>query len=325
MITAKKAFKFTFLLGVIAASLVAISQRQAILDWWKLRGYDPPAAIAALATGDAMTDSARRMFYVNHPSLVTQITTLRQSCTISEQTIVLGCYHPGQNGIYIFDVTNAELDGVEQVTAAHEMLHAAYERLSPKDKNYIDRLLKDYFNNILSDERIVNTIELYRANQPETLINEMHSIFGTEIASLPSELESYYSRYFSDRSKVVGFSANYESEFSSRLDTINKYDSQLAELKQKITGSESTLTLQSAQLETERANLTYQSFGDIQAYNASVAAFNAQISAYNRGVAQLQSDIDAFNRLVAVRNGLAAELRSLQGAIDTRLTTQSAQ
>lgn len=325
MNTAKRLLKYALLLSIIAVAGVAVWQNQAIEDWWKLRGYNPPLAIAALADSDAMTSSARHAFYVNHPSLVAQSANLRQSCAILEQTIILGCYHPGQNGIYIFDVTNAKLDGVEQVTAAHEMLHAAYERLSPKDKSYIDGLLTDYYNNGLSDERVINTIELYRADQPEALTNEMHSIFGTEIAQLPPQLESYYQRYFSDRTKVVSFSANYEAEFSGRLAQINDYDNQLTLLKQKIDSSEKSLTFQSAQLETERGRLILQNFSNAGSYNASVSAFNAQINDYNRGVAQLQGDIDRYNELVATRNNLASELRNLQSAIDTRLSPQAAQ
>ena len=56
-----------FWLGV-AGTVYANQQR--IIDWWKLRGYTPPAAVATLATEDTMTEYARHLFYVNKPVLV---------------------------------------------------------------------------------------------------------------------------------------------------------------------------------------------------------------------------------------------------------------
>ena len=326
MITARRVLNFAFLVAVVAGSAIAFWQRQAIVDWWRLKDYSPPAAVSALALSDTMTNSARHIFYVNHPKLITQATIFGTSCPQSEQTIVLGCYRSGQNGIYIYDVTDLRLDGVEEVTAAHEMLHAAFERLSQKDRQYIDSLLRDYYKNGLNDERVKKTISLYKITEPDYLVNEMHSIFGTEIADLPPALESYYQRYFSNRARVVGFSAGYEEEVCGRQDQIDGYDRQLAALKQKIDSADSTLSSQASQLANDRDRLNiYRDSGDIEAYNAAVPGFNAAVKAYNNGVAKLQKDITAYNQLVAARNALATEVRALQEAIDTRLTTQSTQ
>ena len=319
-------FNISFSLALAAGLAAVIWQRQAIVDWWKLRGYNAPPAIAALAQNDAMTAPAKHFFYVNHPRLMTQISDFRSSCSRSEQTIVLGCYHPGQNGIFIYDVTDTRLDGVEQVTAAHEMLHAAYERLSSDERERIDGLLNDYYINGLTDERIKNAIDLYRSSEPDELLNEMHSMFGTEIASLPPLLETYYQRYFTDRSKVVGYSAGYEDEFTNRVNQINAADKQLAQLKQKIDSSEQALSAQAAQLDSDRAQLeAYLDSDNIAAYNAAIPGFNAQVAAYNKAITQLKKDIATYNQLVQQRNAIAAELKVLQSAIDTRLTTQAAE
>jgi len=326
MVTVRRLLKFMLPAAIIAAAATAVWQNQAILDWWRLRGYDPPAAIASLAENDAMTGDAKHIFYVNHPELMPQAVEFRQACTRSEQTIVLGCYHPGQSGIFIYDVSDARLDGVEQVTAAHEMLHAAYERLAGEDKKVVDRLLNDFYRSGLTDERVKNVIELYRTTEPEALTNEMHSVFGTEIpvGSLPAELENYYKRYFSDRSRVISYSAKYEAEFTNRLSQINDYDRQLSELKQKIDSAEASLASQSAQLEASRAQLdAYRDSADIAAYNAAVPGFNAKVKAYNKAVTLLKADIAAYNELVITRNTLAAEVRALESAIDTRITTQA--
>ena len=84
-------------LGVMAL------HRQAILDWLNLRDYHAPSAIAQLASDDTMTAYAQKVFYVNTPQLEPK-TTFNNFCTNqSEQTVVLGCYHGGQNGIFVLD------------------------------------------------------------------------------------------------------------------------------------------------------------------------------------------------------------------------------
>jgi len=308
---------------LLAIPIVGFWQRQNIYDWAKLRGYDPPAAIAALAAANTMNDHAKRIFYVNHPELVSESTTFRQNCSYSEQTIILGCYHPDQNGIFIFDVQDERLGGIEEVTSAHEMLHAAYDRLNGDDKKYVDGLLQDYYDNQLSDERIKQTIEAYKQSEPTELVNEMHSIFGTEVAELPKPLEDYYKRYFVNRGAVVAFSQRYESEFTSRSARAAQYEKQIEALKAKITAKETELRAQLERIKAEQTRLdSLRASGQTEQYNAGVATYNAEVDAYNTGVAQYKRDVNTYNSLVEQYNAIAGELKQLYGAIDTRLTTQ---
>jgi uncharacterized protein YukE len=312
-------------LAILAIPLVAVWKFQAIEDWWRLRNYLPPAAIATFATEDTMTAPARHIFYVNHPKLISALDQFHQDCTQSEQAVVLGCYHPKQQGIAIFDVQDSRLHGVEEVTAAHEMLHAAYDRLSGEEKSRIDGLLQDYYQHDLRDQRIIAEINDYKQSEPNDVVNEMHSVFGTEASNLPPALENYYQRYFVDRGAVITFANGYEGEFTSRTNQIKTYDQQLSNLKQQIAGEEQALSDQQAKLQNDRTRLdSLRSSGRTEEYNAQVAVFNAEVDAYNRALGRLHSDIAAYNSLVERRNAVASELRSLTGALDTRLTTQAA-
>ncbi len=62
-----------------------------------------------------------------------QQTSLTKIAVAWKRNAILGCYNPSSRDIYIYNVTNSELDGVKEVTAAHEMLHAAWERLSESE------------------------------------------------------------------------------------------------------------------------------------------------------------------------------------------------
>ena len=322
----KRLFYVSATLVLLALPFVVYFKAQAITDWWQLRGYTPPQAVVSLTTQDTMTPYARHVFYVNHPQVVQDVTLFRQDCSEAEQTIVLGCYRSDQNGVFVYDVKDPLLDGVEQVTAAHETLHAIYDRLSSSEKDYVDGLLQNYYNSGSLDQRIKDEIDSYKKTEPNDLVNEMHSIFGTEVTNLPAPLESYYGRYFTDRSAVVDFANSYQSEFTSRQNQINAADAQLSTLKQQIDSEETALTVQSQQINTDRSALNSQkSAGQIDTYNAGVDSFNAAVDTYNTGVAKLHYEISAYNGLVNQRNLVAADLANLDKAIDTRLTTQASQ
>lgn len=308
-----------FALLLLGVALWAWLNRLAIYDWVRLRGYTPPTVIAQLATDTTMKDSARNLFYVQHPAIEDK-STFNEHCGQGEQTIVLGCYVPKQ-GIYLFDVTDPRLEGIEQVTAAHEMLHAAYERLAADEKERINRLLTAVYEG-LNNPRITKTIDQYRTAGAD-VANELHSILATEVRVLTPELESYYSRYFTSRLAVVGFSEQYEQAFLDIENQVAAYDQQLEGLKKQVEANEIELTAQAAAIEAERDRLDQLlSSGQIAAYNEAVPKFNRQVRTYNALVAQTKDLIDQYNQLLEKRNALALEEQELFKAIDSRLSTE---
>jgi Skp family chaperone for outer membrane proteins len=322
----KKLLSFVVLLVIIAIPVTAVANANELMDWWKLRDYTAPADVAQLATEDTMTDKARHLFYVNHPQLLSDKTQFRNFCTISEQTIVLGCYHGVENGIALYNVSDSRLSGVQEVTAAHETLHAAYDRLGSSEKNTLNAELTDFYNNGLHDQRIIDTINSYKKTEPNDVVNEMHSVFGTEVTNLPAPLESYYKQYFSNRTAVVNFSNQYESVFTQnqqQLDNLkNEIDSLKTELttdKQNIEDEESLLSSRNSQMRQLLAS------GNNGAYNAQVGSYNAQVQRVRSDIADYNAKVNKINSLVEKYNSIAYTQESLYNALDTRLQTQTAQ
>lgn len=275
----------------------------------------PDASISALATADTMTPSATRTFYVNHPSVDTKAVFTSHCNFGSEQSIVIGCYHGNQQGIYILDVTDTRLDGVEQVTAAHEMLHAAYDRLGSNERERLDTQLQDFYTHHVSDTRIRATIDQYRKTEPNDVINEMHSIFGTEVATLTPELETYYGQYFSHRLTVVGFASKYSAEFTSRQQQVAAYDAQLSSIKATITTNTTELTAEQRALQNSRIQLENERSANPSQYNQDVDSYNARVNAYNAKIAVTRELINQFNDIVDKRNAIALEEQQLARAI----------
>ncbi len=298
---------------------VAAANRENILDWLKLYDYQAPATVSSLATQDTMTDYGRKLFYINRPD-IEEKTAFSKSCPNNggEQTIVLGCYRSGESGIFLLKVDDSRLDGVMQVTAAHEMLHGAYERLSDADRQKVDGMLNDYYRSGLKDERVRSTIEAYKKSEPKDVVNEMHSVFGTEIARLPEGLETYYERYFTDRGQVAAFAAQYQQQFASRQAQIDSYDSQLKGLKQRIDTMEAELQTKQQQIDAAERQLNAQrSSGNIGAYNAAVPGYNAMVNAYNAEIEAVKGLIQQYNDLVAQRNAVAFEEDQLVKTLST--------
>jgi hypothetical protein len=303
---------------------ILVSNEQNILDWWALRNYSAPAVVSQLATQDTMTAYARKIYYVNHPAI-----DLKSAFNVhcpndgGEQTIVLGCYHSNQAGIFLLCVNDPRLNGVEQVTAAHEMLHAAYDRLSSSEKNKVDAMLLNYYNHDLHDPRIISTIAAYKRTEPNNVVNEMHSVFGTEIADLPSGLEQYYTRYFTDREKIAAYAAQYQAAFTSRQTAVTTDDNQLNNLKSQIDSSESNLKTMQASIDSQQSQLITERNSNINAYNADVPAYNQQVDVYNNQVTYTQNLIAEYNNLVTSRNSIAFQEDQLIGDLTGNDSTLS--
>jgi hypothetical protein len=314
----KKLFRISGLLVFIIACGVALWQRQAILDWWHLRGYMAPSSVAQLASDDTMTPYAQRLFYVNHPTITTGTGFSSHCPSGGEKTIVLGCYLGADDGIYLYNVTDVRLHGVEQVTAAHETLHAAYRRLSDTERQQVDSWLTNYYEHDLTDQRIKDTIAAYKKSEPNDVVNEMHSVFGTEVPNLPTQLEDYYKRYFTDRSTITNYAAQYQNEFTSRQAQITAYDAQLKALKPQIDANEASLNEQKTSLDDQSKQLqSERSSGQIAAYNAGVPEYNAAVNSYNALVSTRKELITQYNAIVDQRNAIALEEEQLAKALSS--------
>lgn len=316
----RRIWPYVVLLVLVAASVLLFVQRVWVLDWVRLRNYDAPVSVAQLAADTTMTPYAKRLFYVNRPALEDKAAFNQHCADRMEHSVVLGCYHGDRRGIYLYDVADERLAGVKEVTAAHEMLHQAYDRLGQQEKARIHRLLQSFNDSGLTDQSVREKLDLYRqANTPD-LVNEMHSIFGTEVADLPTELEAYYQQYFTDRQQVVRLSRQYRTEFERLRQEVASYDMQLAALESQIEAAKEWLDSELAVIRANERELRRGPQGSIESYNAEVRAYNQRIDAYNVRVESVRDDIEQYNSIVAKRNAIAVEERQLQQALDSRLT-----
>lgn len=293
----------------------------ALFDWYVLRSYTPSPEISALAKGSGMNSDGAKIFYAHQPAITNQV-EFNAVCTVGEETIVLGCYtgydFVSDTDIYIYNVDKAELNGVQEVTAAHEMLHAAYDRLSNSERERVDAMTKVMVDKI-NNPRITKLIEGYQERDLASVPNELHSILATEVAKLDPDLEKYYGRYFADRQRVVSLSEQYESVFENAKNEAQRILGELSLRKSEITARESQIENDYTNLTIARSKLDLlKTNNDLAGYNAAVPSYNQLVSTYNQNVAAVKRLIDEYNSLVAVYNEKVGHQQELVNSIDSK-------
>ena len=304
--------------ALVGAGYFVVVFRQDIQDWWALRSYSPPAEVVALADETAMVGHGRDMFYVSQPKVEDGEAFNLHCSHTGEKTVVLGCYTAQK--IYLYNVTDVRLDGVVEVTAAHEMLHAVYDRLDDDKKRTVNMLIEAELPKV-ADERLRGLIDLYAQTEPGEKLNEMHSILGTEYANLSPELETYYKQYFSDRTKVVALAQKYQGAFAASQARIADISGRLQGLKTQIDANTEQLNQQKAEIDAEAQRLNQLRGSDTAAYNQAVPAYNAKARAYNNLVVATRQLITEYNQLVIEHNSEAAAQNSLYRSLDSHYQT----
>ncbi|MFZ1458872.1 MAG: hypothetical protein WAT17_03250 [Candidatus Saccharimonadales bacterium] len=293
------------LLALLAAAVWVMVNRQFVVDQLSVWDYKPTADVAAITERVAMTDEGTFYFYASHPKIDDREAFNQHCQQLVEKSAVLGCYASRQ--IYIFNITDARLYGIREVTAAHEMLHAAYDRLSVGERARIDALIEQQTQHI-TNPKLQARLDLYAKTEPGERLNELHSILGTEIGSLSSELESYYARYFVKRSDVVALSSKYEKVFDEIEQKQQSLVAEMNSLADQVATASSTYTNALATLQADITNFNRRADGG---GFADQAAFTVERNRLVARQERLQADRDAINGQIDLYNQKKAELDAL--------------
>ncbi len=322
MTSQKKKFRFSKLLLILLVgflTLLAISQRWNIYDFARAQSYQPSQQELELGTQLNLTPRGSTILKASKPRLASK-EELNLNCptTKYEHANVLGCY--SNRDIYVLDVQSADLAGVKEVTLAHELLHAVFERLSHKDQTRIAELLSQ-FQNSITDKNVLETIQKYQealGDDKLSLSNEVFAVVGTEVPKLSSELEDFYGIYFSDRAKIVQFYQNYSAVFNKLQQQIESYDTELTKLNAAKDSLEADLQILDGEINSESTNLTsLKASGRLDEYNSRIDSYNNRIDRYNKMVEELKATINQYNQLVHKRNSIATSAQNLQNQLDS--------
>jgi hypothetical protein len=289
------------LVAVVGASLLigqvalasgltwASDNRQGISDRAIAWQFQPDPVIEEIVSAAGLSKEGELYLYASLPEVVPSF-EFDLYCSRREPGIgVLGCYRIAEKRIYIYEVTDGRLRPIVPVVTAHEMLHAAWYRF---DRGLIDDLsilLEEAFAELPADHRLRERIATYEENDPTSRIPELYAILGTEVAPLPAELEDHYSRFFDDRTKVVGL-AN---------EVYRVFDTLTIELERLLADLE---------LRGEVINDSREAYEEKSAlFQADLAVYNDRVARYNAG-----ENVPGADRFGEVRDGLLARQSALR-------------
>lgn len=331
MSTSKTSRIWTSLAFSLSIIIVAFAgwlffNRQYALDQLTVWTYEPTASVQALDNRVQFTDKGLFTFYATKP-IVAEPSEFNGKCPRQEAgSPILGCY-TAEDRIYVFNVTNAQLDGMKEVTAAHEMLHAAWWRMSESERTRVGDLLTAAYEKTASTE-LRERMAYYQRTEPEEITNELHSILGTEMGELGTELEDYYSQYFEDRQVVLTLNAKYNTVYKSlysRADTIYTEMQTLSEsINTQSEAYSSNVTQLSNDITRFNARANSGDFNSVSQFNSEKAALVKRSNQLEAQQTAIYADIATYNKMYDEYKTLSSQIELLNNSVDSFKTLREA-
>ena len=288
---------------VIALVVVAIINRVIISDFIRGLGYEPTTEMMNIRTSLNLTDYGNLVFNASWPELDEREVFNSHCRDYENENAILGCYD--FENIYVYNITEPELDGIRELTAAHELLHAVYARLSEQDKRDLGPMLEQVYSsnaNILSEELYVRA--------------------GTEIANLPATLESHYANIFKDQDRIAGYFNKYISVFNQIQQNLDTLSSEINNLENVIKSKTNEYYSRSAALNTATASFnacaeTPDCFTSETVFQIRRTELLNEYDALDALYNEIDSLIDAYNAKVEAYNSEATHINSLNTIINS--------
>ena len=281
---------------VIAAALIclvilAVNFKQEVRDFFSAQGFDPSPRAVEVLNELELTPRGERIFLASRPTIdgSQHFNTQCSGVDHSESGHVLGCF--ADDRIRLFDVTDERISDIVEVTAAHELLHAAFARTSETERKELSLELQNAFDELTAnDSTLIERMSVYEHLPEAAYMNELHSVLGSEARTLPANLEAHYATLFENRDTLIDRFDKFHAVF-------NRMKLQGEALEQEMTGLRSSI---------EQRNIEYDAL--VNEFNADAALFRARNERFE------------FSNNVTEFETIRSELAARRDALDAMLT-----
>jgi len=304
-------------------SLIIALNRQYISDQITVWQFKPSSEIVGLADRSGMNDYGKFIYFASKPELNLSADFNVACDRIENTTSILGCF--SDRKIYLYNVTDPQLDGIREVTATHETLHAAYLRLSATEKDRVNILLENEYAKLENNKDFKSLMEFYDRTEPGQRDNELHSIIGTEVLNVGSELESYYFKYFTDRAKVVALDDKYSSVFNDLSTRASDIATRLNALGITISSNTEKYNSDARTLNGDILSFNKRadngSFSSQRSFDLERSSLTSRVSALDNLRASLTSNITEYEAKLTEYNSISSQTKKLYDSIDSTLVS----
>lgn len=314
----KRRYRFGWLILfvlVICVVTTAVFNWVWIYDWFRGISYQPTDVMMEIRDALNLTDRGMFLFDAAQPVLNTA-EEFNTNCRKNETSVaVLGCYTSGN--IYVYDISSEELDGIRELTTAHELLHAVWARMNESKKEELVSVLeKVYADNL---DILEEDIETY--DEAERL-EEIFVRAGTEIKILPEELEKSYAEIFKNQDEIVEYYDGYISVFRRIKDRMKVLLEEMEALNIEITNAMEMYEAQAGQLEADVVSFNscaetvgcFASENDFYNQRANLVVRQNELVTMNE---RINTMIDEYNAKVKEYNDDVTESHKLQNIINS--------
>ena len=208
---------------LMVLTAIVYFNREWIKDYFRGISYQPSSEMIRIRQVLDLTDKGEFWFNAAQPVLLEKEDFNKKCRKADVEISVLGCYAEGD--IFVYNITNEELDGIRELTTAHELLHTVWARMSDSEKQELSADLDEVFNDnrgFLEDE--LNTYEEHEHQE------ELYVRAGTEVKKLPDNLEKHYAEVFNNQDNVVDLYDKYISVFRKLENEMEQLSSEMEEL-----------------------------------------------------------------------------------------------
>jgi hypothetical protein len=277
----------------------------------------PPAAeVVAVADKSYLTEEGRALLYSSRPRIVASA-DVAEACDRRADDPPSGCYSL-LDGIVLHQPSDPRVADFAVTTMAHELLHAAYDRLGDGEMLVLHDLLEAEIARIPADDPVHASIEWSVGEHEASRETELFAYLGSQVrpeGGFAPELEAVYARYFTDRAALVGV---YE-RVGGFLDAVSA----------ELTAAYDQLSADAQAQAAERSRLD----ADRAAHESARTQYNADADRYNQLPAEERgrwmatwTDPDGTPRSAPLGESLAerlAELEAHRAELDARTAALS--
>ncbi|QYH37215.1 hypothetical protein FFT87_11635 [Salinibacterium sp. M195] len=312
--------------AVISSGVLALVYQQRIADQLVVWQFEPSSIVEQYVADSGMSDEGKFLFYASTPVIQSNPSFNSTCSNVEENFGVLGCYFPSNKSIYLFDVTDDRLAGIEEVVAAHEMLHAAWDRTSDSEKARLAPLLEAEADRLKDDPEFATTLEFYAKTEPGERSNELHSIIGTEFADISPQLEEHFTKYFSDRSAVVALHDKSNAVFTAQQEASEKLVNELDALRTSIDDDYASYNSGYDELNDDIDSFNVRAdagdFDTVSQFDYERADLLARQDALNALYDSIDADVARYDDMVAQLEALNATTSELNQSINIEPRTE---